>query len=281
MSKQLTEIAANKSFGGWHKRFKHFSPTLNCEMIFAIYLPPQAETEKVPLLWWLSGLTCTDENFMQKAGAQKIAAELGIAIICPDTSPRGLNLPGDSDSYDFGVGAGFYLNATQEPWKDNYQMYDYITKELPELVNKKFPLNGKESISGHSMGGHGALVIALNSPNRYQSVSAFAPITNPVNSPWGQKAFTGYLGEDRESWNTYDACYLIANGKSKQQLFIDQGQADNFLSAQLKPDALQKACAEYQHPLKIRLHAGYDHSYFFIASFIEDHLRYHAQYLKT
>lgn len=281
MSKQLTEIAANKSFGGWHKRFKHFSPILNCEMVFAIYLPPQAETEKVPLLWWLSGLTCTDENFMHKAGAQKIAAELGIAIICPDTSPRGLNLPGESDSYDFGAGAGFYLNATQAPWKNNYRMFDYITRELPELVNRAFPLNGKESISGHSMGGHGALVIALSSPGRYQSVSAFAPITNPVNCPWGQKAFNGYLGENRESWNSYDTCYLIANGKSKQPLFIDQGDADKFLYEQLKPEALQKTCAEHHHPLKFRLHAGYDHSYFFIASFIDDHLRYHSQHLKA
>ncbi|HTF96855.1 MAG TPA: S-formylglutathione hydrolase [Cellvibrio sp.] len=279
MSNQPIEIAANKSFGGWHKRFKHFSHTLNCEMIFAIYLPPQAETENVPLLWWLSGLTCTDENFMQKAGAQKIAAELGIAIICPDTSPRGLNLPGESDSYDFGNGAGFYLNATQEPWKHHYRMYDYITSELPALVNNHFPLNGKESISGHSMGGHGALVIALRSPEHYQSVSAFAPITNPVNCPWGQKAFSGYLGEDQETWNIYDTCHLITQGTSKQPLFIDQGNADQFLSTQLKPDALQKTCAEYQHPLKLRMHAGYDHSYYFIASFIEDHLRYHAQYL--
>lgn len=281
MSNHITEIAANKSAGGWHKRFKHFSTTLNCEMVFAIYLPPQAETTKVPLLWWLSGLTCTDENFMQKAGAHRIAAELGVAIICPDTSPRGLNLPGESDSYDFGAGAGFYVNATEAPWKNHYRMYDYITQELPELVKKHFPLNGRESISGHSMGGHGALVIALNSPGRYQSVSAFAPISNPTNCQWGQKAFTGYLGEDRERWNFYDACYLIASGKSKQQLFIDQGKADNFLSAQLKPEALQKACAENQHPLKFRLHAGYDHSYFFIATFIEDHLRYHAEFLKA
>lgn len=281
MSIQLTEIAANKSFGGWHKRFKHFSPTLNCEMIFAIYLPPQADNKKVPLLWWLSGLTCTDENFMQKAGALKMAAELGIAIICPDTSPRGLNLPGEEDSYDFGTGAGFYLNATQEPWQNNYRMFDYITTELPALVHENFPLNGKESISGHSMGGHGALVIALSSPGRYQSISAFAPISNPVNCPWGKKAFSGYLGDDEDSWNAYDACHLIASGKSKQPLFIDQGNADQFLSSQLKPDALQKACADYHHPLTMRMHAGYDHSYYFIASFIDDHLRYHAQHLQA
>ncbi len=279
MSNPITEIAANKSFGGWHKRFKHFSTTLNCDMVFAIYLPPQAETQAVPVLWWLSGLTCTDENFMQKAGAHKIAAELGIAIICPDTSPRGLSLPGESDSYDFGAGAGFYLNATQEPWKNNYRMYDYITQELPGLVNNHFPWNGKESISGHSMGGHGALMIALKSPERYHSVSAFAPITNPINCPWGQKAFSGYLGENRESWDAYDTCYLIANSQYKQPLFVDQGDADKFLDEQLKPDALINVCAENNHPLELRIQPGYDHSYFFIASFIEDHLRYHAKYL--
>lgn len=279
MSNQLTELAANKIFGGWHKRYKHFSSSLNCEMIFAIYLPPQAETQTVPLLWWLSGLTCTDENFMQKAGAQKIAAELGVAIICPDTSPRGLSLPGESESYDFGAGAGFYLNATQEPWKNHYRMFDYITQELPALVHEQLPLNGKESISGHSMGGHGALVIALSFPGRYASVSAFAPIVNPSNCPWGKKAFSGYLGADQATWSKYDACHLIAEGKSKQPLFVDQGDADKFIQEQLKPEVLQSICADHQHPLELRIHSGYDHSYFFIASFIEDHLRYHAGFL--
>lgn len=276
---QMTEIAANKSFGGWHKRFKHQSNTLGCEMIFAVYLPPQAETQKVPLLWWLSGLTCTDENFMQKAGAQRIAAELGIAIICPDTSPRGLDLPGEHDSYDFGSGAGFYLNATQEPWKTNYRMYDYLTRELPELVMANLPLNGQESISGHSMGGHGALVLALRQPDRYASVSAFAPITNPSNCPWGEKAFTGYLGAYRGTWAQYDACKLISTRQSRQELFVDQGESDNFKTEQLKPEQLQAVCKEVGHPLIYRSHAGYDHSYFFIASFIEDHLRYHAKHL--
>ena len=276
---QLTEIAANKSFGGWHKRFKHRSSTLGCEMIFGVYLPPQAETQKVPVLWWLSGLTCTDENFMQKAGAQRIAAELGIAIICPDTSPRGLALPGEHDSYDFGSGAGFYVNATQEPWRTNYRMYDYVTQELPQLVMANLPLNGREAISGHSMGGHGALVLALRQPGRYASVSAFAPIVNPSNCPWGAKALRGYLGDDRATWMQYDACELINAGQSKQELFVDQGDADNFKAEQHKPELLQAACHAMEHPLRYRLHGGYDHSYFFIASFIEDHLRYHARHL--
>lgn len=279
MTTTLTEISANKSFGGGLKRYKHSSSSLKCDMIFAVYLPPQAETQKVPVLWWLSGLTCTDENFMQKAGAHRVAAELGIAIICPDTSPRGLDLPGEHDSYDFGSGAGFYVNATQEPWKNNYQMYDYITKELPELVMAHLPFNGREAISGHSMGGHGALVLALRQPDRYASVSAFAPITNPSNCPWGEKAFTGYLGAQRGTWAQYDACKLISTRQSRQELFVDQGEADNFKTEQLKPEQLQAVCAEVGHPLIYRSHAGYDHSYFFIASFIEEHLRYHAKHL--
>lgn len=279
MTTTLTEIAANKCFGGWLKRYKHHSTSLNCEMIFAVYLPPQAETQKVPVLWWLSGLTCTDENFMQKAGAQRIAAELGIAIICPDTSPRGLDLPGEHESYDFGSGAGFYLNATQEPWKTNYRMYDYVTQELPALVMANLPLNGRESISGHSMGGHGALVLALRQPDRYASVSAFSPITNPSNCPWGEKAFTGYLGAYRGTWAQYDACKLISTRQSHQELFVDQGEADSFKTEQLKSEQLQAVCKEVGHPLIYRSHTGYDHSYFFIASFIEDHLRYHAKHL--
>lgn len=279
MTTTLTEISANKSFGGWLKRYKHQSTSLNCEMIFAVYLPPQTETQKVPVLWWLSGLTCTDENFMQKAGAQRIAAELGIAIICPDTSPRGLDLPGEHDSYDFGSGAGFYVNATQQPWSTNYRMYDYVTQELPALVMANLPLNGRESISGHSMGGHGALVMALRQPDRYASVSAFAPIVNPSNCPWGQKALSGYLGDQRSTWAKYDACELIATRQSQQELFVDQGEADNFKTEQLKPELLQAACDATGHPLIYRSHAGYDHSYFFIATFIEEHLRYHSKYL--
>ncbi|HWV16089.1 MAG TPA: S-formylglutathione hydrolase [Cellvibrio sp.] len=281
MQNNLTEISAVKSFGGWLKRYRHTSASLGCEMVFAVYWPPQAAAQKVPLLWWLSGLTCTDENFMQKAGAQRVAAELGIAIICPDTSPRGLNLPGESDSWDFGSGAGFYLNATQQPWQKNYRMYDYIAEELPALVKEHFPVNGRESISGHSMGGHGAMVLGLRQPGRYASISAFAPIASPSRCPWGEKAFRGYLGDNRDAWAEYDTCLLIERGVSRQELFIDQGAADNFLAEQLKPELLQAACAEHGHPLRYRSHEGYDHSYFFIASFIEDHLRYHASYLHS
>lgn len=270
-------ISSTKSFGGWLKRYKHQSKVLDCEMIFAIYLPPAAEDNKVPLLWWLSGLTCTDENFMQKAGAQRVAAELRLAIVCPDTSPRSTNLPGEHDSYDFGSGAGFYLNATQAPWNQHYRMYDYVTQELPALVRQHFPLNGKESICGHSMGGHGALICALKNPGRYQSVSAFAPICNPTQCPWGEKGFTGYLGEDREQWKQWDACELIRSQGSNLPILVDQGDADNFYTAgQLKPEALKAVCEVAGVELNLRMQPGYDHSYFFIASFIEEHLRYHA-----
>lgn len=277
----LRQLSAQKSFGGWLKRYQHFSGCLNCDMIFAVYLPPAAETQTVPLLWWLSGLTCTDENFMQKAGAHRVAAELGIAIVCPDTSPRGVNLPGENDSYDFGSGAGFYVNAIQAPWHQHYRMYDYIHEELPAVLKNQLPLNGKEAISGHSMGGHGALMLALRNPGRYSSVSAFAPIVNPSNCPWGQKAFGGYLGDNRELWAQYDTCELIAKGASRQALLVDQGMADAFLEEQLRPELLQAACTAFGHPLTLRYQEGYDHSYFFIASFIEDHLRYHAEHLSA
>ncbi len=274
-------LSATKSFGGWLKRYKHRSKVLNCEMIFAIYLPPAAEEQKVPLLWWLSGLTCTDENFMQKAGAQRMAAELGMAIVCPDTSPRGTELTGEHDSYDFGSGAGFYVNATQSPWSQHYRMYDYVTSELPALINQHFPLNGKESISGHSMGGHGALICALKNPGRYRSVSAFAPITHPGQSPWGEKAFSGYLGEDRETWKAWDSCELIRQNGSELPLLVDQGEADNFYTdGQLLPEDLLAACQEAGVELNLRMQPGYDHSYFFIASFIDEHLKYHAEKLK-
>lgn len=273
-------LSATKSFGGWLKRYQHRSKVLNCEMIFAIYLPPAAETQTVPLLWWLSGLTCTDENFMQKAGAQRMAAELGMAIVCPDTSPRGTDLTGEHDSYDFGSGAGFYVNATRAPWSQHYRMYDYVTSELPALVNQHFPLNGKESISGHSMGGHGALICALKNPGRYRSVSAFAPITHPSQCPWGEKAFSGYLGEDRETWKAWDSCELILQLGSDLPLLVDQGEADNFYTAgQLLPEKLQAACQQAGVELNLRMQPGYDHSYFFIASFIDEHLKYHAQHL--
>ena len=252
---------------------------MNCDMTFAIFLPPAAEQGPVPALWWLSGLTCTDENFTGKAGAFRLAARLGMAIICPDTSPRGTDLPGEHDSYDFGSGAGFYVNATQAPWSQHYQMYEYVTEELPALVQATFPLSGTEAISGHSMGGHGALVCALRQPGRYVSVSAFAPIANPARCPWGRKAFSAYLGDDESRWSAYDACALIAEGKSRQPLFVDQGMADNFLAEQLMPDTLEAVCQQHAHPLSLRRHEHYDHSYYFITSFIDDHLRYHAAHL--
>ncbi|GAA0697571.1 S-formylglutathione hydrolase [Marinobacterium maritimum] len=272
-------IASNKCFDGWLKRYRHSSAATGTEMVFAIYLPPQAQTQPVPVLYWLSGLTCTDENFMQKAGAQRIAAELGIAIVAPDTSPRGTDFPTEHDSYDFGSGAGFYVNATQAPWSANYRMYDYVTDELPALIEQHFPVTDKRAISGHSMGGHGALICALKNPGRYTSVSAFAPISNPSNCPWGEKALTGYLGEDREAWKAWDSCELIATATEQLPILVDQGEADDFLSEQLKPEALQAACEAAGHPLELRLRPGYDHSYFFIASFIEDHLRHHARAL--
>lgn len=272
-------LSSTKSFGGWLKRYRHDSSAVNGEMIFAIYLPPQAEQKSVPVLYWLSGLTCNDENFTQKAGAFRKAAELGLAIVCPDTSPRGTDYPGEHDSYDFGSGAGFYINATVEPYAQTYRMYDYVVEELPQLIEANFPVTDKRSISGHSMGGHGALTCALKNPGTYQSVSAFAPIANPTNCPWGEKAFTGYLGEDRAQWQEWDATLLVANASERLPLFIDQGEADNFLAEQLKPEALEAACEKAGHPITLRRQPGYDHSYYFIASFIDDHLEHHCQAL--
>ncbi len=281
----LESIATHKSFGGWNKQYTHLSTTLNCTMQFTIYLPPQASPSKpVPVLYWLSGLTCNDENFIHKAGAQRMAAELGIAIVAPDTSPRGKDVA-DDEGYDLGKGAGFYVNATQPPWNRHYKMYDYIVTELPELIEKHFPVNKKRAISGHSMGGHGALMIALRNPNRYQSVSAFSPISNPVNCPWGQKALSAYLGEDKNEWRQYDASALMTKALSKPELkvpaLVDQGMDDDFLATQLNPEALQAAANSNQYPLELREQAGYDHSYYFISSFIEDHLKFHNKYLYT
>lgn len=276
----LENISTNKSFGGWHKQYTHRSTSLNCDMRFAIYLPPQAATgTKVPVLYWLSGLTCTDENFMQKAGAQRIAAELGIAIVAPDTSPRGEGVADDPEgSFDFGLGAGFYVNATREPWNRHYQMYDYVVNELPELIESNFQVSQQRAISGHSMGGHGALMIALRNPERFTSVSAFSPITNPVNCPWGKKAFAGYLGNDQESWKQYDSSELMKLSTNPLPALVDQGAKDDFLTEQLKPEMLQAAAKQSGYPLELRMQEGYDHSYYFIASFIEDHLRFHASH---
>ena len=277
----LENISCQKSFGGWHKRYRHRSSSLNCDMVFAVYLPPQAEQgEKLPVLYWLSGLTCTDENFMQKAGAHRLAAELGLIIVAPDTSPRGSEVPDDPDAaYDFGLGAGFYLNATQEPWAQHYRMYDYVVDELPALIEANFPVSDKRGISGHSMGGHGALVCALKNPGRYQSLSAFAPIVAPSQVPWGEKALGGYLGEDRAAWRAHDAVALIEDGARVPALLVDQGDADQFLSEQLRPQLLADACAAAGIDLTLRMQPGYDHSYYFIATFMADHLRWHAERL--
>ncbi len=275
----LTLVQEQKCFGGRQVRYKHQSAVLNCEMQFSVFLPPQAATQPVPALYWLSGLTCSDENFSVKAGAQRVAAELGIALIIPDTSPRGDDVA-DDPAYDLGQGAGFYVNATQAPWAQHYQMYDYILTELPTLLEVELPLSDQRAISGHSMGGHGALVLALRNPQRFTSVSAFAPIANPVNCPWGQKAFTAYLGEDRAAWEEYDASLLLAQYRGDLPMLVDQGDADNFLSEQLKPQALYTAGMQAKANLLLRMQPGYDHSYYFIASFIEEHLRFHAGYLQ-
>tara|TARA_B110001450_G_scaffold66717_1_gene63057 strand:+ start:1495 stop:2370 length:876 start_codon:yes stop_codon:yes gene_type:complete len=286
----LEKIGFNLSFGGQQLRFRHRSEVLNCDMTFSIYLPPQSEQVPVPVLYWLSGLTCTDENFVAKAGAQQYAAEQGIAIVCPDTSPRGDGVPDDPDgAYDFGLGAGFYVNATEQPWSDHYQMYDYVLDELPGLINSKFPVNSeKMSISGHSMGGHGALTIALNNSGRYSSVSAFSPICSPINCPWGQKALSAYIGgnaqDNRGQWAKHDTVELVkaADMTLKQSIpiLIDQGDADNFLAEQLNTQLLVDTAERVNFPMQIRFQAGYDHSYFFIATLIGEHIKFHAQYLR-
>jgi S-formylglutathione hydrolase len=276
----IESISSTKAFGGWHKQYSHQSSTLNCTMRFAIYLPPQAESQKVPVLYWLSGLTCTDENFMQKAGAQRIAAELGMAIVAPDTSPRGEGVADDTDgAYDFGLGAGFYLNATKPPFSQHYQMYDYVVNELPALIEAHFPVTEQRSISGHSMGGHGALTIGLKNPHRYNSLSAFSPICHPMDCPWGIKAFRGYLGDDQQQWQQYDSSELMANSQQFVPTLVDQGSNDSFLDEQLKPQALVQVAKDKGYPLELRMQPGYDHSYYFIATFIEDHLRFHAKHL--
>ena len=277
----LENVSQNKVAGGWHKQYTHDSSALNCNMRFAIFLPPNASKDSpVPVLYWLSGLTCTDVNFMQKAGAFNKAAELGIAIVAPDTSPRGEGVA-DDEQYDLGQGAGFYLNATEKPWSDHFQMYSYIVDELPQLIEENFPVSKIKSISGHSMGGHGALTIGLKNSDQYQSISAFSPIVNPMRAPWGKKAFTEYLGSDFSTWKDYDTCELLKLQKTRLPILVDQGDADQFLEEQLKPESLVQAAEVNGSEVKLRMQPGYDHSYFFISSFIDDHLEFHSKYLNV
>ncbi len=277
----MKECEKHICFGGTLSVFEHKSRTLGCDMRFSVFLPPATEAGKVPAVTFLSGLTCTYENFTTKAGAYKMAAELGLAIIAPDTSPRGDDVPDDADSYDFGKGAGFYINATQMPWAKHYKMEDYIAKELYALVNEHFPIDvDKQSITGHSMGGHGALTLYFKYPEQYKSASAFSPIVAPTQVPWGHKAFSGYLGDDKALWEKHDASLLVSkaeNAAGNAEILIDQGLGDQFLEEQLKPEIFEAACAEAGQKLTLRRHEGYDHSYYFIKSFIDDHLRHHAK----
>lgn len=275
----MERVETYASFGGTQEVWKHRSEVLDCEMTFAVYLPPAAAEGPCPVLYWLSGLTCTEQNFITKAGAQRYAAEHGVIIVAPDTSPRGDDVA-DAEGYDLGKGAGFYVNATEEPWAAHYQMHDYVVEELPTLIEARFPTSNKRAIFGHSMGGHGALVLALRNPGRYASVSAFSPIVAPTQVPWGEKALGAYLGEDREAWKGWDATELVASATERLPLLIDQGDADQFLAEQLQPERLVGACEEVGHPIELRMQPGYDHSYYFIASFIGDHIRYHAEALK-
>ncbi len=273
-------LEEHRCFEGWQQRWRHDSSTLNCPMTFSIFLPPPRDNAPPPVLYWLSGLTCNDENFATKAGAQRVAAELGIVLVMPDTSPRGEHVAND-DGYDLGRGAGFYLNATQPPWAAHYRMYDYLRDELPALIQSQFNVSNRCAISGHSMGGHGALIMALKNPGKYTSVSAFAPIVNPCSVPWGIKAFSTYLGEDKNDWVAWDSCALMyaSNAQDAIPTLIDQGDNDQFLADQLQPAVLAEAARQKAWPMTLRIQPGYDHSYYFIASFIEDHLRFHAQYL--
>lgn len=276
----LIQLSEHKLFAGRQIKYQHHSDLVKGVMHFSVYLPPAAERQKVPVLYWLSGLTCTDENFSVKAGAQRVAAELGIALVIPDTSPRGEKVADDA-AYDLGQGAGFYVNATQEPWAEHYQMYDYISRELPALVEAHLPVTSVKAISGHSMGGHGALVIALREQGAYRSVSAFSPICQPTECDWGRKALTAYLGSDQSQWLQYDASFLLAQHQSTLPMLIDQGEGDQFYPSQLRTQSLIEANQRSQSAAQIRLQPGYDHSYFFISSFIEEHLHFHAKHLKA
>ncbi|MBK8159460.1 MAG: S-formylglutathione hydrolase [Rhodospirillaceae bacterium] len=276
----VTELSRQRCFGGWQLYLRHDSSEIGLAAKFSVYLPPAAEKGPVPALTYLAGLTCTEDTFMIKAGAQRLASELGLMLVAPDTSPRGTDFPGQADNWDFGVGAGFYVDATEAPWKQNWRMYSYVTRELPALIAANYPVDvARRGIFGHSMGGHGALVCGLRNPDLYRSVSAFAPISNPMNCPWGEKAFTGYLGTDRSTWSAYDASVLMAAKAHPAHILVDQGEADQFLAEQLHPHALEAAAKVSGQKLHLRRHEGYDHGYYFIQTFMEDHLRHHARVL--
>lgn len=276
----LDIISEHRSFGGVQGFYRHASREIGLPMRFAVYRPPAAARGPVPVLYYLAGLTCTEETFMIKAGAQRVAAELGLMLVAPDTSPRDTGIPGEADDWEFGAGAGFYLDATQAPWSRHFRMESYVARELPEVVAAAFPARADaQGIFGHSMGGHGALTIALKHPGRYRSLSAFAPIAAPSRCPWGEKAFSGYLGADRAAWLDHDAAELVRRRPFGRPILVDQGLADKFLPAQLNPDAFEAACREAGQPLTLRRHEGYDHGYYFIATFMEEHLRFHADQL--
>lgn len=279
----MKRIESIKEFGGYLNRYTHHSYSCECSMTFSVYLPPQVEHARLPVLYWLSGLTCTDDNVRVKAGAQRYAAEHGVVLVMPDTSPRGDEVPDVPERYDLGQGAGFYVDATESPWSTHYQMYSYVTDELPALIEAHFPvLPGVKSIFGHSMGGHGALICALKNPGAYRSVSAFAPICHPINCDWGKGCCSAYLGPDESTWSAYDAVCLIESGAKVAEILVDQGTADEFLDAgQLQPEYLEKACKSQGIALELRRQAGYDHSYHFIATFIGEHFDYHARALKA
>lgn len=279
----IQQIESIKEFGGYLNRYTHQSSVLDCEMTFSVYLPPLAKTAKVPALYWLSGLTCSDDNARTKAGAQRYASEQGIAIVFPDTSPRGEDVADEPERYDLGKGAGFYVNSVQAPWAAHYQMYDYVTKELPALLEANLPLiAGVKSVTGHSMGGHGALICALKNPQAYKSVSAFSPICNPIKCGWGKGCFGAYLGNDTKTWEPYDATSLVESGANVADILIDQGLADEFYDEkQLLPENFSAACDKAGQSVTIRMQEGYDHSYHFIATFIGEHIAYHAKALKN
>ncbi|AOK30483.1 MULTISPECIES: S-formylglutathione hydrolase [Burkholderia] len=279
----LELVSSHACHGGEQRFYRHASKAIGLPMKFSVYLPPQAAHGRVPALFYLAGLTCTDETFAIKAGAQRFAAHAGLALVAPDTSPRGAGVPGETDAWDFGVGAGFYVDATEAPWSTHYRMESYVADELRATVTAELPIDGARlGIFGHSMGGHGALVLALRHPDVYRSVSAFAPIAAPTRCPWGEKAFSGYLGADREAWKRYDASELVARADARKfadAILIDQGLADQFLATQLNPDVFEAACRAAGQPLTLRRHAGYDHGYYFISTFIADHIAHHARAL--